>query len=38
MISPGDGFKWQDRDKFIGKIINCDVKSNTLITQDVMNI
>jgi len=31
MISPGNGCKWQDKDKFIGKMINRPVDKNTLI-------
>jgi sialic acid synthase SpsE len=37
MISPGSGFKWQDRNKFIGKTVNCNIESNTLITEKVIN-
>lgn len=31
MISPGNGYKWKDRDKFIGKIVNRNIGSNTII-------
>lgn len=31
MISPGNGYKWKDRDKFIGKIINRNIEPNTII-------
>ena len=31
MISPGDGYKWNDRDKFINKMVNRPVKPNTLV-------
>jgi len=33
MISPGNGYKWKDRDKFIGQLINRPVVKNTLITD-----
>ena len=31
MISPGNGYKWKDRDKFIGKIVNRNIEPNTII-------
>lgn len=33
MISPGNGFKWDDKDKFIGKKLLNNVKSNTLLNE-----
>ena len=33
MISPGNGYKWQDRDKFIGRMINRPIEPNTLIVD-----
>jgi len=31
MISPGDGYKWGDRHKFIGTTLNKDIIANTLL-------
>ena len=31
MISPGDGYKWEDRKLFIGKELKINVQSNTLL-------
>ena len=33
MISPGNGYKWQDRDKVIGKMVNRPIIKNTIITD-----
>jgi len=33
MISPGNGFKWNDKDKFIGKKLLNNVKSNILLNE-----
>jgi len=33
MISPGNGYKWQDRNEFIGRMINRNVLKNTLLTD-----
>ena len=35
MISPGNGYKWQDRDKFIGRMVNRSIESNTLIVDEL---
>jgi len=35
MISPGNGYKWQDINKFIGKIVNRPVSKNTLISDEL---
>ena len=35
MISPGNGYKWQDRDKFIGRMVNRSIESNTLIIDEL---
>ena len=34
MISPGNGFKWDDINKFIGKKINKHLNKNTLLTLE----
>ena len=33
MISPGNGYKWQDRNDFVGKMVNRNVLKNTLLTD-----
>lgn len=35
MISPGSGLKWQDRYQVIGKMLNQNVKKNTMITDAI---
>lgn len=36
MISPGDGFKWKDINKFIGKLALVDIDINTILTEDTI--
>lgn len=31
MISPGDGYKWEDRHKFIGVALSNSIEANTLL-------
>lgn len=31
MLSPGDGFKWVQKDEVIGKTLNCDIPANEII-------
>ncbi len=33
LLSPGDGYKWNDRHEVIGKIASCDIVANELIYQ-----
>jgi len=33
MISPGNGYKWQDKNKFIDRMANREIEPNTLITD-----
>ena len=33
MISPGNGLKWEDREDVIGKMVNHNVKKNTIISD-----
>ena len=33
MISPGDGYKWEDKKLFIGKELKNNVESNTLLNE-----
>ena len=33
MISPGDGYKWEDKGLFIGKELKNNVESNTLLNE-----
>ena len=37
MISPGSGHKWEDRDKFLDKMINRPVSKNTLISDGLFH-
>lgn len=37
MISPGSGYKWEDRDKFIGRRTNAQINKNTLVTNGVFS-
>jgi sialic acid synthase len=36
MISPGNGFKWNDINLFLGKSALKDIDSNTILTQDLV--
>ena len=36
MISPGDGYKWEHRSKFIGKQATRNIEFNTLLTDDMI--
>ncbi len=36
MLSPGDGFKWIDRDKVIGRIVRKDIPANEIIYSDFL--
>lgn len=36
MLSPGDGFKWIDRDKVIGRIVKKDIPANEIIYSDFL--
>lgn len=31
MLSPGDGFKWQEVDNILGKVLCCDIPANEII-------
>ena len=31
MLSPGDGFKWSEKDKLIGKVLKDDIAENEII-------
>ena len=33
MISPGDGYKWRDKELFVGKELKINVESNTLLNE-----
>jgi len=35
MISPGDGYKWDDKELFIGKRVSKFTKKNTILTLDI---
>ena len=34
MLSPGDGFKWDEKEKVIGKVLKHDIKANEIIYPD----
>jgi sialic acid synthase len=34
MLSPGDGFKWDEKEKVIGKVVKHDIKANEIIYPD----
>jgi sialic acid synthase len=36
MLSPGDGFKWENRDLVIGKVANCDIESHQVIYPNLL--
>ena len=36
MISPGDGYNWEDRNKFMGHRATKDIEINTLLTNDMI--
>ncbi|MDE5969952.1 MAG: shikimate dehydrogenase, partial [Muribaculaceae bacterium] len=37
MLSPGDGFKWADRNLVIGKTAKKDIPANEIIYKDFFN-
>ena len=37
LLSPGDGYKWVEKDQLIGKIINSTVKENEIIYKSNLN-
>lgn len=36
LLSPGDGFKWVEKDKIIGKTLNVDIPANEIIYNDFL--
>jgi len=34
LLSPGDGYRWRDLDKVIGKVLNRDIDSDSIIYED----
>ncbi len=36
MLSPGDGFKWNDLDKVVGKKLRCDIPANEVIYPNMI--
>lgn len=36
MLSPGDGFKWNQKDEVLGKILNVDVSQNEIIYEGML--
>ena len=37
MLSPGNGFKWSEKEKVIGKIAQNDIPANEIILSDMIN-
>ncbi len=31
LLSPGDGFKWKDKDKVVGKILSVEIQKDQII-------
>ena len=36
LLSPGDGFKWVDKDEVIGKTVNCNIEANEIIYSNML--
>lgn len=36
MLSPGDGFKWHDKDSVVGHIAKCDIPANEIVYPDMI--
>lgn len=36
LLSPGDGVKWADKEKIIGKVLNQDIQKNEIIYEDFL--
>ncbi len=36
LLSPGDGFKWAERDRIVGKQLNCDLPRNEIIYPSML--
>lgn len=36
LLSPGDGFKWVEKDELIGKILSQDIKADEVIYKDML--
>ena len=36
LLSPGDGFKWDQRDQLIGQVLSQDVQANEIIYSDFL--
>lgn len=37
LLSPGDGFKWVEKDQVIGKVVNCLIPENEIIYLNMIN-
>lgn len=37
MLSPGDGYKWVQKDMVVGHIANCDIPANEIIYPNLLN-
>ena len=38
LLSPGDGYKWSQRNEIVGKTLKIEVPKNELIYPDMINI
>ena len=36
LLSPGDGYKWSEKEQLIGKRVNCDIPKNELIYSNML--
>ena len=36
LLSPGDGYKWSEKEQLIGKKVNCDIPKNELIYSNML--
>ena len=37
LLSPGDGYKWIERDQIIGKILKNEISANEIIYPEYVN-
>jgi sialic acid synthase len=37
LLSPGDGFKWRDRDQVVGKAASSDIPADEIIYPNMIN-
>ena len=37
LLSPGDGYKWSDKNLVIGKSVNCNIPANEIIYSNMLS-